>query len=152
MDIICAKCGKHFSGIEAAREHRGRCRETSTGEPIHWIPAPKSKITPEEWGKLMKLINPQDMSSTTMPSNLEPMSIKSTNSEGTAEPDVTLPPTTSEKSIETPEKQKNGKNKRNKTTNYKIQYWLIALLLIFALSIIGLGISLFFGVFILIIL
>jgi hypothetical protein len=26
LDIICAKCGKHFSSIEAAREHRGLCK------------------------------------------------------------------------------------------------------------------------------
>jgi len=61
MDIICAKCGKHFSSIEAAREHSGHCTETSKGEPIRWIPAPKSEITPEEWESLMKLINPQDI-------------------------------------------------------------------------------------------
>ena len=57
MDIICARCGKHFSSIEDAREHRGHCKETSEGEAIHWIPAPNSKVTPEEWESLMKLIN-----------------------------------------------------------------------------------------------
>jgi len=70
MDIICGKCGKHFSSIEAAREHSGHCKETSKGEPIHWIPAPKSKITSEEWENLIKLINPQDVSPTTKPSNV----------------------------------------------------------------------------------
>jgi len=68
MDIICAKCGKHFSSIEAAREHSGHCKETPPGESIRWIPSPKSKITPEEWESLMKLINPQDLSPPKTPS------------------------------------------------------------------------------------
>ena len=65
MDIICAKCGKHFSSIEAAREHRGQCKETYKGEATRWIPAPKSRITPEEWERLIKLINSQDVSQST---------------------------------------------------------------------------------------
>jgi len=147
MDIICAKCGKHFSSIEAAREHSGHCKETSEGEPIHWIPAPKSKITPEEWENLMKLINPQDVSPTTAPSNLEPTAMESTSSEGSAEPDVAVPPASS-KSKRTPEKKVVDKDKRKKTSNYKIQNWLIAILLIFALCVIGLGVSIFVGNFI----
>jgi hypothetical protein len=56
MDIICAGCGRHIPSIEAAREHSWQCEKTSPSASIHWIPAPKSKITPEEWEELMKLI------------------------------------------------------------------------------------------------
>lgn len=145
MDIICAKCGKHFSSIEAAREHRGNCRETSSNELIQWLPAKKSKISPEEWDNLMKLINAQDVSPTTSPSNLEP---STASSEDSAEPGVTVPPASSEKSKRTPEKKEAVKNKNKKTSNYKIQNWLISILLVFALCIVGLGISIFVGNFI----
>lgn len=90
MDIICAKCGKHFSSIEAVREHRGHCKETSEGEEIRWKPAPKSKMTPEEWESLMKLISPYGVSSPKAPSDVEPAAIKSTSSRETAEPDVPM--------------------------------------------------------------
>ena len=72
MDIICARCGKHFSSIEAAREHRGNCKETSKGEPIHWVPAQKSKITSEEWRNLMRLVNTKDTSSAALSANTDP--------------------------------------------------------------------------------
>jgi len=112
MDIICAKCGKHFSSIEVAREHRGHCKETSNGEPIRWIPAPKSKVNPDEWENLMKLINP---------------------------------PTSSVNSQVIPNEKKTDKSSIKKTANYRIENWLIALLFIFALSVIGIGISIFIG-------
>ena len=57
MDIICGKCGKHFSSIENAREHGGRCKQSSKDEAIHWLPAGKSELTKEEWDALVKLIN-----------------------------------------------------------------------------------------------
>ena len=148
MDIICAKCGKHFSSIEAAREHRGHCKETSEGESIRRIAAPKSKITPEEWKSLMKLINPQDVSPTRTPSNLEPTAVESTSSTDSTEPDISMPLTNSEKSKRIPAKKETGKNKRKKTSNHKIPNWLIALLFILTLGIIGLGVSVFVGVFI----
>ena len=148
MDIICAKCGKHFSSIEAVREHRGHCKETSEGEEIRWKPAPKSKMTPEEWESLMKLISPYGVSSPKAPSDVEPAAIKSTSSRETAEPDVPMSLTNFEKSERTPDKKEAVKNKREKRSNYKIQNWLIALLLIFALFIIGLGVSIFVGSFI----
>ena len=66
MDIICAKCGKHFSSIEAAREHRGHCKASNTDEELHWLPAKKSardkwvptserKLTLSELEKLREL-------------------------------------------------------------------------------------------------
>lgn len=122
MDIICARCGKHFSSVEAAREHSGHCRETSVGEPIRWLPAPKSKITPEEWEKLMKLIN-QGGPPIITPSNLEPTGIESTNSEISAEPDVAVPPAGS-KGKRTPKKKVVDRDKRKRTSNYKMQNWL----------------------------
>ena len=147
MDIICAKCGKHFSSIESAREHSGHCKETSESESIRWIPAPGSRITPEEWESLMKLINPQRISATT-PSNLEPTAVESTSSEGSAEPDITMPPTSSKKSKGTLEKKEIVKNKIKKISNCKINKWLIALLFIFTLSITGLVVSIFIKSFI----
>jgi len=146
MDIICAKCGKHFSSIEAAREHFGHCKETSSGEPIRWIPAPKSKITPGEWESLMKLINPEDVSSSKAPSDVELVAIKSAKEP--AEPDVPMSLTRSEKSEKIPDKKEAVKSKREKAGNYKIKNWLVALLFIFALCITGLGVSIFIGSFI----
>ena len=66
MDIICAKCGRHFNSIESAREHHGHCSAGSTGEEIHWLPAKKSRenkwvakekkeVTREELKKLNEL-------------------------------------------------------------------------------------------------
>lgn len=136
MDIICAKCGKHFSSIEAAREHRGHCKETSNGEPIHWKPSPQSKVNPEEWENLMKLINTQDASQAITPSHSEPTATEYKSA------------TDSTDSKGSPDEKKAGRNSIKKTSNYKIQNWLVALLFIFALSVIGLGISLFVGVFI----
>jgi len=86
MDIICAKCDRHFSSIEAAREHSGHCKETSKGESIRWIPAPKSKITPEEWERLMQLINPQYALPPKTPSDVEPTAVESENSKDSSEP------------------------------------------------------------------
>jgi len=146
MDIICAKCGKHFSSIETAREHH--CKETSEGASVRWIPAPKSKITPEEWDSLMKLINPQDLPPPKAPSDVELTATESTISKDSAEPDVSRPSTNSEKSKRIPGKKEAVKNKREKKSNYKIQNWLIALLFIFAFCIIGLGVSIFVGSFI----
>lgn len=122
MDIICAKCGKHFSSVEAAREHRGNCRATSEGEPIHWVPARKSKITPAEWENLMRLIN-------------SPLSSQST-------PAVNVEPSTERK--RTPP----SGNKTDKRGHFRVLGWLTALLLVFSLSIAGLGISMFVGSFI----
>jgi len=55
MDIICARCGRHFNSIEAAREHK--CRENPEDEPIQWKRPRNSKISPEEWAKIVKSIN-----------------------------------------------------------------------------------------------
>jgi uncharacterized protein YkwD len=148
MDIICGKCGKHFSSIEAAREHSGHCKETSKGASIRWIRAPKSKTTPEEWESLMKLINPQDVSPTTTPSNVEPTAIESKSSKDSTEPDISIPLTNSENSKGSPDEKKTGKSSIKKTANFRIENWLIALLFIFAVSIIGLGISLYISSFV----
>ncbi|MBI2329672.1 MAG: hypothetical protein HYU85_08615, partial [Chloroflexi bacterium] len=147
MDIICAKCGKHFSDIEAAREHRGHCKETSKDEAIRWIPAQKSKISPEEWERLMRLINPQSVSAPQTP-DVKPTPIESTSPKDSTEPDATIPVTNSGNSKSAPVKKEAVKNKRAKASNYKIQNWLIALILFFALCVIGLGISLFVGILI----
>ena len=148
MDIICAKCGRHFSSIEDAREHRGYCKETSKGESIRWLPAPKSKITPEEWKNLMKLINPQGVSPTTTPSNVEPTPIESQSPKDSAETKTSIPSASTADSKVSSDEKKAGKSSIKRTANYRIENWLIALLLIFALSTIGLGVSLFAGFFI----
>ncbi len=108
MDIICAKCGRHFNGIEAAREHSGHCRETSKGEDIHWLPSEKSKLTPEEWDALVKAIE--------------------------------------KRSLPMPNRSKEVSKSRNrKIPTIIVQDWLIALVLIFALSSIGLAINIWIG-------
>ena len=120
MDIICAKCGKHFSSIEGAREHNGHCRETSKGEPIHWVPARNSKIAPEEWENLMNLINARGVSQAITPSNLEPTAMESTGSEDSTEPNISIPSTTSENTQRIPNKKEAIKKKREKTSNFRI--------------------------------
>lgn len=65
MDIICAKCGKHFSSIESAREHNGHCKGTLKNEELHWIPAQKTKLTPEEWDNLLEAFGRQNIDTNT---------------------------------------------------------------------------------------
>ena len=96
MDIICGKCSKHFSSIEEARGHYGHCKASSKDEGAHFKPVRNSRITPEEWENLTKLIN--------LPNDFE--------ASDTA-------------------KSPNG-----------IPSWLLALLCIFAFSLVGLGINL----------
>ena len=55
MDIICGKCGMHLNSIEEARAHK--CRENPKDEPIHWKQPRDSKISPEEWAKIIQSIN-----------------------------------------------------------------------------------------------
>ena len=148
MDIICAKCGKHFSSIEGAREHRGHCKETSKDEPIRWKPARNSKITSEEWENLIKLITPQDVSQTTTPSNMEPTAKEPTGSEDATKSDITTPSTGPTDSKESSPEKKASKSRNVTVSTAQILRWSIALILILALSIIGLGISIFSGNFI----
>ena len=61
MDIICGKCGMHFSSIESAREHGGHCKSVSNQVPIHLVPSEKSKLSPAEWDALMKALNDKDL-------------------------------------------------------------------------------------------
>ncbi|MFA7352951.1 MAG: hypothetical protein WCZ22_05680, partial [Dehalococcoidales bacterium] len=65
MDIICAKCGKHFSSIESARDHSGHCKGSSKNEELHWIPSKKTKLTPEEWDKLLEAFGIQNIDKNT---------------------------------------------------------------------------------------
>ncbi len=65
MDIICAKCGEHFSSIESAREHNGHCKGASKNEELHWIPSQKNKLTPEEWDKLLEAFGRQNIDTNT---------------------------------------------------------------------------------------
>lgn len=183
MDIICARCGKHFSSIEAAREHRGNCRETSSNEPIRWLPAKKSKISPEEWDNLMKLINPHDIHRA--PLNEDSRARESERTKDVPEYDIEEPPepvvipNVKPEKIDQPtgfkNKESDGKTQYFKRAdsadsgntgslkaknadkklvqktyghNIQVQNWLIALMLTFALSIVGLGISMFVGSFI----
>ena len=62
MDIICSKCGKHFSSIESSRKHSGHCSQGSKDEAVHWLPSEQSKLTSGEWDTLMRLINTKDKS------------------------------------------------------------------------------------------
>lgn len=38
IDIICAKCGKHFNSVDSARNHQEHCKESAAGE-IYFIPS-----------------------------------------------------------------------------------------------------------------
>lgn len=167
MDIICAKCGKHFNSIEAAREHRGHCKVTSNGDEIHWLPAKKDKqnkwipakrseLTKSELEDLNKLVD----SLSKKPSVKEPDTKSSAEELASEEPDIKEPDF--ELSVKETDTEKaagvvGGKvsyslkkifSSRVWTANYKIESWFLALLLIFALSIVGFGISTIVGTFI----
>jgi len=144
MDIICARCGKHFSSIEAAREHRGNCRETSSDEPIRWVPARKSKITPAQWENLMRLINTQNPSST----NVGPTEIESEGMKESVTADKSDHPNNPPLREGQSRNRDTGKNKTLRRSSFKTPIWVIALLFIFALSLIGVGISIFSGIFV----
>ena len=62
MDIICSKCGKHFSSIESSRKHSGHCSHGSKDEAVRWLPSEQSQLTSGEWDALMRLINTKDKS------------------------------------------------------------------------------------------
>jgi len=134
-----------MSSIEACREHSGHCKETSKDEPIHWIPAQGSKVTPEEWERLMSLINASDVSESITESNLESEIIPP---EYTAEDDTVVPSNTSENTQRVDDDKEKVTKEKGKTGIYKIPSWIVALLFIFAISLIGLGISIFIGTFI----
>jgi Mg-chelatase subunit ChlD len=56
MDIICAKCGKHFSSAESAREHRGHCNETKGGNEPNFIHTKNAKLSFEEQERILNSI------------------------------------------------------------------------------------------------
>ena len=74
MDIICAKCGKHFSSAESAREHRGRCNETKGDNEPNFIHTKNAKLSAEEQEKILNSIRRSGMK------NNEPKS-ESTNAQ-----------------------------------------------------------------------
>ncbi len=143
MDIICAKCGKHFSSIEAAREHRGNCRAASGDEPVHWIPARKSKVTPAEWENLMRLINSQSPATFNVGSSEKQRGNKgghaSANKSGHSGSPLTR---------EGGSRRSDSMNKPSRRHDFRMPSWVIALLLIFALSLVGLAISAFVGTYV----
>ena len=82
-DIICGKCGKHFSSVELAREHSGHCKETS-GQSFQWITVPKTKLSPAEWDQLMQAIKTQPPVPNTLPEvSIKPLTQSSTESSNT---------------------------------------------------------------------
>ena len=141
MDIICGKCGKHLNSVEAAREHSRHCAETSNNEPIRWVPAKNSKINPEEWDKLIRLIDTPTSS----------VNSRGTSDKGTSgQKEEALHASTKESkqeeksttnSVEKPRKNYVIKKK----ADYTLPKWVIVILFIFAFSILGWGISLFVG-------
>ncbi|MFC1900360.1 hypothetical protein ACFLYN_02085 [Chloroflexota bacterium] len=180
MDIICAKCGRHFSSVEAAREHRGHCKETGINEEIHWLPAKKSTqnkwvpvkrsdLTQSELEKLRELeeffrkkpspeepdidLPAEKLASETSDTNHIPEGHVSAHPKAeytTENPDLEFPIEESDKRKSTNVKRKKASNSLRKifnnkvwATNYRINNWFLALLLIFALSIVGFGISIF---------
>ncbi len=128
MDIICALTGKHFSSVEDARycaKHCQQCHDRKQ-EELHWIPtknipqfspAKGTKLSPRDWEELTKLIRQQ-----------EEIAVPRTNK-------VFAP----SKFVGKSKMQSiNRPANRNGSDTPK---WMLALLLIFGTSIIGLGIS-----------
>ena len=58
-DIVCAKTGRHFSGVDAAREcvkehdHCNACPWESSNVPIHFIPRKQNVVTQQDIERLM---------------------------------------------------------------------------------------------------
>ena len=69
MDIMCGKCGKHFSSIETAREHRGHCTQNSEGGTIHWVPS--DKLTKEEEAALTRMMTARSQKAAIKASDLK---------------------------------------------------------------------------------
>jgi hypothetical protein len=122
LDIICAKCGKHFSSIESAREHNGHCKGSLKNEELHWIPSPKNKLTPEEWDRLLKAFGRQSIIANPN-EETKKNSIDKTHLTTRDNTEKTVPP--------------HGTNKRT-----KIPKWVIAVMLIVICSLTGLTINL----------
>lgn len=62
MHIICAKCGRYFSSIDAAQEHRGPCGNLpeSAGHTVRWIPSQdsgKARVSSEEWSRIVAVLD-----------------------------------------------------------------------------------------------
>lgn len=72
MDIVCARTGKHFSSVEAARECGRHCKSCNLTEDItltrvkhkdksyknlKFVPSQESKLSSKEWEDLMLLLN-----------------------------------------------------------------------------------------------
>jgi hypothetical protein len=124
LDIICAKCGKHFSSIESARGHYGHCKGSLKNEELHWIPSRKNKLTPEEWGKLLETFSPQ---STGINQNKQPEQYHDYSQ---------MPLNNKDKNKKMPPTNKRKLNKSN------IPKWVFSLILIFVCLLIGLTINL----------
>ena len=56
MDIICARCGRHLSSVEAAREHSKSCAYQSAPDdkPIKWVQPKRSKVSAQQWQEIVE--------------------------------------------------------------------------------------------------
>lgn len=116
MDIVCAKCGKHFNSVEAAREHSRTCSVRASNEPAYTKSSNNSVLSPKELEKLIAIKQ------------------KHSNENGK---DVNNSPTNSNTSNEPPKKTPNRHIKAHKS----IPNWLLVLLVLFAGSFLVWGIS-----------
>jgi hypothetical protein len=144
MDIICARCGRHFNSVEAAREHKGECNESAGGR-IHWIPAPKSKLSQAEWESLLKLVNQPSKSSVTVPPNTKTNNTTPVSPKESATANSVTSSTDSANTKGNPSDKQTNEGRKDKSSPFQAQKWLIALVLIFACSIVGLAISILVG-------
>ena len=56
MDIVCGKCGKHFNSTEAAREHRGNCKEDKENDNENFTHSKDTDLSPEEQERIINSI------------------------------------------------------------------------------------------------
>ncbi|MFC1962114.1 hypothetical protein ACFLWN_03625 [Chloroflexota bacterium] len=124
---------------------RRYCRKHGIEYSGYFCPECREKKERDEGKKANSDSNFQKLLDSVFSPKKQELNINSTSSEDSTAIDGTVPTAISDKVQGTTEKKDAGKTKGKKIDNSPIKVWHIALLLIFALSIIGLGISLFAG-------
>ncbi len=126
MDIICAKCGKHLSSIEMAREHNCHCKRVFNNQKLNRINSSSSKLTQEELNNLRKAFSQKDTDncSNNIPKDSSKIHTNTTYKHSNSYIKTKLP------------------RKSYSTDRIRIPQWLLALSFIFIFIIIGLTINL----------
>ncbi len=137
MDIICASCGRHFTSIESAREHRGHCSGAEAGEALHWISSNKEELTPEQKERLQQILDsnnePQNSVESSQTWQVTPTAEKHSQP---VKSGYSSPAQHNKINTSKPKKQR-------KPASRNMRGFTLSVILTFALSLIGLGVFLY---------